>query len=219
MYQFPGFTQNDFDIFLIPEFHERMSALRMRVRPKLAMLGDDLAPKLSDALGHALYPHTASHARRRVNPPDDTWVAFSRSERGYKRYAHFEVGIARDLIFIRFSVKPESDDDKRALIQYLMRKQLDAFDLKDPDSIYYYENDHGERPHEIRSLHRDDIEPIIEHTRLKTHGFTVGLVIDRHSPLVASAELVTRAHNAIIHLSPLYKGTVDQAVLSAHHPA
>jgi uncharacterized protein YktB (UPF0637 family) len=212
MYQFSGFSKADFDVFLIPEFHARMSALRTMVRPKLAMLGEDLAPRLADVTGHAMYPHTASHARRRVNPPDDTWVAFSRSERGYKRYAHFEVGIFLDGVFVRFSIKPEGEDDKQAFLQYLSDKMAEAFDLKDSAPIYYYANDHGLNGREIGSLTADNIPAIIEKARLKTHGFSVGMVFDRDQTVVRSAELVTRTHNAIRHLAPLYVGTMTAQV-------
>lgn len=212
MYQFSGFSKPDFDVFLIPEFHARMSALRTTVRPKLAMLGDDLAPRLTDITGHAMYPHTASHARRRVNPPDDTWVAFSRSERGYKRYAHFEVGIFLDGVFVRFSIKPESDEDKQAFLQYLSEQGTKAFDLKDSEPIWYYANDHGVNGRDIRTLNREHISAIIQKTQLKTHGFSVGLVFARDHAVVRSAEFVTRAHNAIRHLAPLYIGTMTTQI-------
>lgn len=209
MYQFAGFSKTDFDVFLIPEFHDRMSALRSTVRPKLAMLGDDLAPRLKEITGHAMYPHTASHARRRVNPPDDTWVAFSRNERGYKRFAHFEVGIARDYVFVRFSIKQESDEDKERLLQYLNSEGPEALSrLKDPEPIYYYRDDHGQGERPVTSITATDMSDIIQKTALKSHGFTVGLTFPREDAIVRSAELVSRAHNAIRHLSPLYAGVV-----------
>ncbi len=214
MYEFTGFSQSDFDIFLIPEFHERMSALRTRIRPKLAMIGDDLAPRLESVTGHEMYPHTASHARRRINPPDDTWVAFSRSERAYKRYAHFEVGISLDGVFIRFSVKPESDEDKLLLIHYLSSQQIGAFNLTDPNPVYYYHNDHGDGPQDVRTLTNDDMPGIINRTRATSRGFATGIFLDRDTPILKSAELVTRAYNAIAHLSPLYRGAVGTIVRS-----
>jgi len=211
MYQFAGFSKTDFEVFLIPEFHDRMSALRTMVRPKLAMLGDDLAPKLADITEHPMYAHTASHARRRVNPPDDTWVAFSRSERGYKRYAHFEVGISLDYVFVRFAIKPESDIDKEALLSYLKRDGANVFNLKDPEPIYYYRDDHGQGPRPVTSLTQDDMSEIIQKTSLKSHGFTTGIVFDRDNPILRSAEFIARVHNAIRHLSPLYEGTLTIA--------
>ena len=214
MYQFTGFSKPDFEVFLIPEFHERMSALRTTVRPKLAMLGDDLAPGLKGITGHEMYPHTASHARRRVNPPDDTWVAFSRSERGYKRYAHFEVGLSRDGVFVRFSVKPESDEDKRALLQYLQQSGVEAFRLQDPKPVYYYENDHGTDGKNVHHLTESDVPAIIRRAGLKSRGFSVGVLFDRDDPVLKSAEFITRANNAIRHLSSVYAGTLGAEVPS-----
>ncbi|PSR33695.1 MAG: DUF1054 domain-containing protein [Sulfobacillus benefaciens] len=208
MNQFPGFSQADFDVFLIPEFHERMSHLRREIRPKLAKLGDDLAPKLEPLAGHPLFPHTASHARRRVNPPEDTWVAFSRSERGYKRYAHFEVGICLDYVFVRFVVKPEGEDDKPMLEQYLESRGLQAFDLRDPSPIYWYRDDHGVDPYPIEAIDQSKMREIVQKTKVKSHGFTVGVTIPRTDPIVAGAALVTRSYNAITHLSPLYRAIV-----------
>lgn len=208
MNQFSGFTAKDFDAFLIPEFHERMAYLRRDIRPKLAKLGDDLAPKLESLVGHPLYPHTASHARRRINPPDDTWVAFSRSERAYKRYAHFEVGISLDYVFVRFVVKPEGEDDKPTLERYLAEEGVKAFDLKDPAPIFWYRDDHGTDPYPINAIDAEKAQEILKKTRVKSHGFTVGMVFPRTDPVIKSAELVTRSYNAIAHLVPLYRGSV-----------
>ncbi len=214
MYQFAGFSQADFDIFLIPEFHDRMTAVRTHIRPKLAMIGEDLAPKLTDLLHQPIFPHTASHARRRVNPPDDTWVSFSRNERGYKRFAHFEVGITLNFVFVRFVVKREGEDDKPTLMHYLRSKGTDVFQISDPAPIYWYKDDHGVDPFPITQVTNAKMVDIIQHTAVKSHGFTVGLNLDRSDPIVSSAGMITRAYNIIAHLSPLYMGTVTQAALS-----
>lgn len=209
MYQFPGFTKEDFKVFLIPEFHERMSRLRTQIRPKLAMLGEDLAPQLATLTGHPMFPHTASHARRRVNPPDDTWVAFSRSERGYKRYAHFEVGVALDYVFIRFVIKPEGEEDKRVLIRYLEENGPVALALSDPRPLYWYRDDHGKDPLPLARIGSDEWPEIIRHAQVKSHGFTVGVVIPSDDPVVRSAELIGQAYNTVAHLVPLYRSSLS----------
>lgn len=212
MSQFHGFTQNDFDVFLIPEFHDRMTALRMNVRPKLAQLGEDLAPKLSRLLDQPIFPHTASHARRRVNPPDDTWVAFSRSHRGYKRYAHFEVGIALDSIFVRFVIKPEGVDDKPSLIRHLQQEGLASFRLRNLETISWYRDDHGQDPLPISQIDDETLLRIIHHTELKSRGFAVGITIDRTNPVVHKPELVDRSYDAIVDMAPLYFGTLSKSL-------
>lgn len=209
METFAGFTPADFAVFTVPGFHERMSALRMHIRPKLVVLGEAMAPGLSAAIGHEMIPHVASHARRRVNPPEDTWVSFSRSPRGYKRYAHFEVGLTRAGVFVRFVLKAEGVDDKPRLLELLARRGRAVFDeLKDPDPIYWFRSDHGDEPHPITAIDEPFFARILEATRLKSRGFTVGVEIGASDPLVASPALVERSLTICRHLAPLYWGTV-----------
>src|ERR671925_1131439 len=77
-----GFTREDFEVFGIPTFPERMQGIKERVRPKLVALGEDLRPALKKLVKSDVFPHVAKHARRTVNPPPETWVAFGPSARG-----------------------------------------------------------------------------------------------------------------------------------------
>ena len=63
-----------------------MEGLKERdtIRPKLKGIGETIAPYLSRLTGDEMYIHVAKHARRTVNPPDETWVAWSPQKRGYK---------------------------------------------------------------------------------------------------------------------------------------
>ena len=83
---FPGFTDDDFDLFAIPDFAGRMGEIRSRLRPKLLALGEDLAGPIERAVEAPVFPHVAQHMRRRVNPPAETWAAFARDRKGYKRW-------------------------------------------------------------------------------------------------------------------------------------
>lgn len=103
-----SFSAEDFDVFAIPDFAARMDALKARVRPKLEALGAALAPELSAMLGEPVYPHVAKHARRTVNPPDDTWVAWSTNARGYKAHPHFQLGLWGTHVFAHFALIYES---------------------------------------------------------------------------------------------------------------
>ena len=125
---FTGFTEEQFRVFELPGFAERMMAIRSIVRPQLLALGEELSPALSKLAGHPLYPHVALHARRRVNPPDDTWAAFGRAERGYKAYAHFAVGIDAAGIYCGLVLKDESGD-KEALGRALSAHAGEAAEL------------------------------------------------------------------------------------------
>jgi uncharacterized protein YktB (UPF0637 family) len=123
-----GFTAADFDVFTIEGFEPRMTALKAQVRPKLEALGTVMAPKLTDLVGQTIYPHVAKHMRRTVNPPDDTWVAFSTNPRGYKASPHFQVGLWSTYLFIRFATIYESPN-KSVIARNLMKHPRLAKDL------------------------------------------------------------------------------------------
>jgi uncharacterized protein YktB (UPF0637 family) len=101
------FTAKDFQVFDIPGFAERMAAIRGTIRPKLETLGGALLPAVARVAGGEVYPHVARHARRTVNPPDDTWVAFGPDKRGYKKARHFKVAVSRQGVRFLFEVGPE----------------------------------------------------------------------------------------------------------------
>ena len=53
-----------------------MEALNKYIRPQLHQLGDYFSEYFTSQTGETFYAHVAKHARRSVNPPIDTWVAF-----------------------------------------------------------------------------------------------------------------------------------------------
>jgi uncharacterized protein YktB (UPF0637 family) len=105
-----GFTREDFEVFGIPTFPERMQGIKERVQPKLTALGDDLQPALKTLVKSEVFPHVAKHMRRTVNPPPETWVAFGPSARGYKKYGYFGVVVSRGGLHTRIVVKDEAPD-------------------------------------------------------------------------------------------------------------
>ncbi len=96
-----------FQVFAIADFADRMATIRGEVSPWLAQIGEAFAPPLSTLAGEALFPHVARHARRTVNPPEDTWVAFGPRSRGYKADPHFKVAVSGDGIRFLFEAGPE----------------------------------------------------------------------------------------------------------------
>src|SRR5690625_6876523 len=97
---FNGFTSEDFKTFQIDGLSERMSAIQERIQPKFKEIGTHLTEDLSAMVGSEMYLHIAKHARRTVNPPNDTWLAIAGNKRGYKKYLHFQFGICYDIVFI-----------------------------------------------------------------------------------------------------------------------
>lgn len=101
---FTGFTKEDFAVFEIDGLEPRMNALIETVRPKLHQLGDRLSDYLTKLCGEQMFPHVAKHARRTINPPNDTWVAYANNKRGYKAYPHFQIGLWSTHVFVQFAV-------------------------------------------------------------------------------------------------------------------
>jgi len=101
---FSGFSKSDFEVFSIDGLENRMDALITHIRPKLDALGEHFAPTLSVMSGQEIFAHVAKHARRKVNPPNDTWVAFANNSRGYKMLPHFQIGLWGSHVFIWFAM-------------------------------------------------------------------------------------------------------------------
>src|SRR5262249_38777138 len=107
------FGAADFKVFDVKGFKARMEEIRARIRPKLETLGGLLAPDLHRTPGEPTFAHVARPARRTVNPPDDTWVAFAADARGYKKNSHFKFAVSRAGVRFLFEVGPEHADKKK----------------------------------------------------------------------------------------------------------
>lgn len=124
--RFRGLPVAAFEVFHVDGFDARMAALRREATPRLAALGQELLPALSHRWGMPAYAHVARHLRRRVHPPEDTWVAWSTSARGYKAEIHFEVGLSRLSAFVRLAALPEAGPAKMALLNQLTPERLET---------------------------------------------------------------------------------------------
>ncbi len=140
------FTAKDFEVFAIPGFAARMAALRTRVRPKLEALGTALGPAVARATGRELHAHVARHARRTVNPPDDTWVAFGPDPRGYKKTPHFKIAVSRHALRFLFEIGPEYP----AKAEYAAAWRREAARLRralgSVRELGWFTNEHDEEP-------------------------------------------------------------------------
>ncbi|UMT76609.1 YktB family protein [Staphylococcus roterodami] len=104
------FTPKDFKAFDVDGLDARMEALNEYIRPQLHQLGDYFSDFFTSQTGEIFYPHVAKHARRSVNPPKDTWVAFATNKRGYKMLPHFQIGMFKDQLFVMFGIMHEAKD-------------------------------------------------------------------------------------------------------------
>jgi uncharacterized protein YktB (UPF0637 family) len=141
-----AFVTADFKVFDVRGFQARMKEIRGRVRPKLEALGKSLAPAVGRSLGAPVYPHVAKHARRTVNPPDDTWIAFGPDARGYKKHCHFKVAVSRRGVRFLFEVGPEHADKKRWAAAWKKNAPKLAPVLRRVKNLGWFKEEHDEEP-------------------------------------------------------------------------
>ncbi|MBJ6363247.1 YktB family protein [Paenibacillus sp. GCM10012307] len=202
---FAGFTQEDFDVFTIPGLEPRMEALIRLVRPKLNLLGERLSPELSVLCGEEMFPHVAKHARRTINPPNDTWVAFAHNKRGYKAHPHFQIGLFESHLFIQFAVIYECKN-KSIFADHAQNKLKEIIDLV--PSHYVWSSDHM-IPEGTRhgDLGKQGLETLLARLKtVKAAEALCGLQLDRNDPLLRDGErLIRTIEQTFQTLLPLYR--------------
>jgi uncharacterized protein YktB (UPF0637 family) len=141
-----AFGSADFKVFDVKGFQPRMGQIRARIRPKLETLGKSLAPAVARSVGGDTFAHVAKHARRTVNPPDDTWVAFAPDKRGYKKHCHFKVALSRHCVRFLFEIGPEHADKKRWAIAWKKNARNLSPVLRRVKNLAWFRNEHDETP-------------------------------------------------------------------------
>lgn len=171
-------TTKDFNVFKKEGLDARMEGLDMQIRPKFHELGEEFSEELAAKLGREMFPHVAKHARRTVNPPKDSWVAFAPYKRGYKALPHFQIGLWESHLFIVLAVIYEVPS-KTAIADKLMKQT--SLVTKLPDD-FVISGDHM-KP-DAESITKDHVAHYL--TRLSTVK-KAELVIGRH---IASEEAI-----------------------------
>ena len=141
-----AFGSSDFKVFDVKGFQPRMGEIRTRIRPKLETLGRSLAPALARSLGGETFAHVAKHARRTVNPPDDTWVAFGPDARGYKKHCHFKVAVSRHCVRFVFEIGPEHADKQHWAAAWKKNAGKLSPVLRRMKDLAWFKNEHDETP-------------------------------------------------------------------------
>jgi uncharacterized protein YktB (UPF0637 family) len=211
---FHGFNESDFDIFSIPDFATRMGAIRSNLRPQLLALGEELAHEVRKIAFSPIVPHAAAHMRRRTNPPPETWVAFGRSPRGYKRYVHYRVAVNEG--GLRVTVHVEDDSDDKATFAAALRRDrdtlLDRLSMLE-NLVWYSLRDRQEGPVTggmLTAPHLDHLSQAL--STLKTADFSAGIPFDRSDPRLRSPiDLPPLLLETMCQLAPLYKAALPKA--------
>nr|WP_245301417.1 DUF1054 domain-containing protein [Virgibacillus natechei] len=165
---FEGFTKNDFAAFSIDGLDARMEAIQTRIQPKFKEIGSYLVDYLSAELGNEVYLHIAKHARRTVNPPNDTWLAIADNKRGYKKHPHFQVGLFDDHLFIWLAFIYELDH-KRQIAEAF----VDSFEeIKQLPNNYVVSMDHMKK--DAIKIENLDIKHVERFRDVKKAEFLIG---------------------------------------------
>ncbi|MFJ7730094.1 YktB family protein [Neobacillus sp. NPDC097160] len=202
---FNGFTNEDFDVFEIDGLEARMDSLKSAIRPKLEGLGDYFAPTLSTLTGDEMFVHVAKHARRTINPPKDTWVAFANNPRGYKMLPHFQIGLWNTHLFIWFAVIYEAPQ-KEIMGARFTKKAAKIF--KEIPKDFVWSLDHMKPdtiPH--KNLSKDNLLSYFERMQnVKKAELLCGYTIDREKTIELGSEgLIRQIEDVFNKVSPLYK--------------
>ncbi|WP_251549238.1 YktB family protein [Neobacillus muris] len=201
---FSGFTKEDFDVFLIDGLEPRMEALKTSIRPKLEALGHYFAPALSALTGEEMFAHVAKHARRTINPPKDTWVAFANNPRGYKMLPHFQIGLWETHLFIWFAVIYEAPQ-KNEIGGRFSKKARKIF--KEIPRDYVWSLDHM-KPETLpnKDLKVNDLLTMFDRLQtVKKAELLCGYTIDREEVIQLGSEaLLAKIDEVFKTVTPLY---------------
>ncbi len=196
-------TADDFNLFTIEGLEKRMDALQTLVQPKFEILGRHFSDQLSAHGSDEFFPHVARHARRTVNPPTDSWVAFAPLKRGYKAIPHFQIGLWKTHLFIIIAVIYENPD-KKVIAERLQKNSKQLTSLPD---AYVISGDHMKpAATKINEAGSEGIEKVL--TRLKTvkkAEFLVGRHLLKEEAIKMSPEeFIKFGEETIDQLLPIY---------------
>ncbi|QFK70847.1 DUF1054 family protein [Pradoshia sp. D12] len=199
-----GFTNEDFNVFTIDGLDQRMDAIKTLIRPKFETLSQIFTEELSVLTQDPMYPHIAKHARRTINPPNDTWVSFSSNPRGYKMQPHFQIGLWETHLFIWYAIIYEAKD--KAQKGQRLASQTESIKNLIP-SDYVWSIDHMKPeviPHS--TLSTDGLNDMFNRLQtVKKAELLCGYQIPREEAVQLSGDqLVEIIHDVFVHLIPLY---------------
>lgn len=203
--KFEGFDEADFAVFDVEGLENRMEAIISTVRPKLEALGEHFSPTLSIWTKEEMIAHVAKHARRSVNPPDDTWVAFANSKRGYKKLPHFQIGLWKTHLFIWFAVIYESP--VKELFGKNLEKNYSKLMKTIPDTYMWSEDHTKPEATKQNQLKKKDFTRLFTRLQeIKKAEILCGVHLSREEVLSLSGEeQLKKIEETFQNLLPLYQ--------------
>jgi len=202
-----GFKDEDFAIFALPNFEARMPALKANITPKLKALGDAIAERWNQTQEPFLFAQVAQHLRRSVNPPVETWCAFSPEKRAYKPYVHYRVAISAEKVRVTVFVEDYAEE-KESFARNLEAnadRLAEYFGLHPFLLAYEITGEAGE-PQFGHALDADTLRAFAARLqRVKGQHAIFGIQFAKsHQVVGSSAELVESALESMKKLKPIF---------------
>lgn len=196
-----GFSEKDFETFMIPSLPERMAAIETRIRPQFRSIGKEITDQLSMELNQEMFLHIAKHARRTVNPPQDTWLAIANNKRGYKKHPHFQVGLFDDHLFIWLAFIYELPNKAQIASTFMQHPEI----FHDLPKDFVVSLDHTKK--DATPLATMDQEAALRRFRdIKKAEFLIGRHIPKGSSIVEDGPALLAYISATMdELVPLYQ--------------
>lgn len=197
-------STEDFKVFQIDGLDARMEALTTVVRPKFNALGEYFSAYFGVQTGDEFFSHVAKHARRTVNPPKDSWVAFAPYKRGYKALPHFQIGLWESHLFIMVAIIYEAPNKK----DYAERLLQNIDKIKNLSDEYMISGDHMSPDAILLKDARDEkLQQLLTRLRdVKKGEFLIGRHIQAGDAVKLSSEqFMQLAEKTFDDLMPIYK--------------
>jgi uncharacterized protein YktB (UPF0637 family) len=200
-----GFTQADFDVFALQGLEERMAAIQNQIQPKFRAIGEQLSVEAAVHAGNEMYLHVARHARRKVNPPKDTWLAICSNKRGYKAHPHFQLGLFDDHLFLWFALIYEVPHKSNIATAFL--NQIDEVIANVP-SDYVLSLDHMKKESTaISTMSKQDWnDALVRFRDVQKAELLIGRHVQANDPILQDGDaLLALASSTYETLMPLYR--------------
>ena len=123
-----GIGPEAFTLFRIIDPEARAAALEETLTPALLRIAGLLSGGLSRVVGVPMLVHPGKLARRRGVPPEELFVAFCASDKGYRGVPHLTLAVTRAQLHARVAVRAAAD--RGGAMGRMLRREAGALSRK-----------------------------------------------------------------------------------------
>lgn len=201
------FSKEDFNVFDIQGLDERMAGIRERIQPKFRHFAGAGARLIASEEGVESVPvHIAKHLRRTKYAPENTWCAIGGDARGYKKYPHFQIGIAKEGVSFYLCLIDQPVKEKEMAAALLERLP----ELEKLPRDYVVSVDHTVSA--VLPIENVDWQPVLIRLRdVKKAELLIGRKLTPTDPRLATEEgTLAVMEETLRELLPIYRVCMEQ---------